>query len=141
MKLSRYTGMLLLGISSLSWAGSPAGLWKTTDDTTGKVRAIVQISESKGVLSATIVRTFPEPGDPTICQKCPGKLKDHPFVGLQFAWNLKEQGNDEWAQGEILDPQSGKIYHAKLALKGDKLYVRGFIGVSLIGRTQVWTRA
>lgn len=132
---------LLALSSSMLWANSPVGLWATKDDKTGRTRAIVEIRETQGTLSAVIVKAFPEPGDPTICTKCPGQLKDHPFLGLRFAWGLKAKEGGEWSNGEILDPESGKIYHAKIILKGDKLYVRGYIGVSIIGRTQVWTRA
>ena len=60
---------------------------------------------------------------------------------MQILSGLKPDG-DEWAGGEILDPNNGKVYKAKarLADGGKKLEVRGFIGVSLLGRTQTWQR-
>jgi uncharacterized protein (DUF2147 family) len=56
-------------------------------------------------------------------------------------WGLKKQG-EEYNGGEILDPENGKIYRARLKLDdgGKKLDVRGFIGISLFGRSQIWLR-
>lgn len=122
-------------------AASPAGEWITRDDKTGEKRAIIEITEHDSILEATIVKVFPKPGDAVLCKKCPGKLKNKPFLGLQFAWGLKEKTANEWINGSILDPQTGKIYHAKMTLKGNKLYVRGYIGFSVLGRTQIWIRA
>jgi uncharacterized protein (DUF2147 family) len=75
-----------------------------------------------------------------MCHNCTGTFKDKKVVGLNILWGLKDQGNGEWDGGSILDPKTGKIYKAKMTLKGDKLYVRGYIGVSLLGRTQTWVR-
>lgn len=121
-------------------AQSPAGLWTTIDDKTGQKRAIVKVLVSGETLSATIVDIFPAPGDTGICSKCPGEFKDKPIKGMQFVWGLKDQGNGEWNDGQILDPKTGKIYRAKMTLKDNKLLVRGYIGISLLGRTQVWIR-
>lgn len=121
-------------------AQSPAGIWTTIDDKTGKKRAVVRINVSGNTLSGTIVNVYPQPGDTGICSKCPGGFKDKPIKGLQIVWGLKDKGNGEWDGGQILDPKTGKIYRAKMTLKGNKLYVRGYIGVSVLGRTQVWVR-
>ncbi len=133
--------MLSIIFSPLAFAGSAAGLWKTIDDKTGKPKAIVRIADKNNTLSANIVRVFPAPGNEKICSKCPGAQKNKPFIGLQFAWGLKNVGENEWANGQIMDPKTGKIYRAKMTLKGDKLYVRGYIGLSILGRTQTWIRA
>ena len=55
---------------------------------------------------------------------------------------LRKTGDNEWSGGEILDPENGKIYKSKMSLvdDGNKLNVRGFIGISLLGRTQTWER-
>jgi uncharacterized protein (DUF2147 family) len=49
---------------------------------------------------------------------------------------------DEYQGGEILDPENGKVYRVKMNLqdRGRTLHVRGFIGFSLFGRTQIWIR-
>lgn len=121
-------------------SGSPVGKWTTIDDKTGAKRAIVSISESGGILSGVIVKVYPQPDDTGICEKCPGSFKGKKIQGLRFLWGLKSKGNNDWGGGSILDPKSGKIYKAKVTLEGNKLYVRGYVGVSLLGRTQTWVR-
>lgn len=121
-------------------AQSPAGKWTTIDDKSGEKRAVINITVINDVLSATIISTFPKPGDSAICNHCPGQFKNKPIKGLKFAWGLKNNGNGEWSGGEVLDPKTGKIYQVKMTVKGNKLYVRGYLGFSLLGRTQVWVR-
>lgn len=121
-------------------AGSPAGSWTTIDDQTGTKRSVVNLSVSNGTLSGTIVKVYPQPGDTGICSKCPGAFKGKKIQGLRFVWGLKDKGNGEWEGGSILDPKTGKIYKVKMTLKGNKLDVRGYVGVSLLGRTQTWVR-
>lgn len=120
---------------------SPAGYWKTIDDATNEPRAIVQIKDNGGVFSGSIIKTFPKPGDTGICSECSGDKKDKPIVGLEMIWNLKKDG-DEYNGGQILDPKNGKTYKAKITVieGGAKLKVRGFIGFSLLGRTQTWLK-
>lgn len=126
---------------SSAMAASLAGTtWTTIDDKTGKPRAEVHLNEVNGVVSGDIVSVIKQPGDTGICSKCPGQFKDKPIKGIQFVWGLKQKGENNWGDGHILDPKSGKIYRAKMLLKGHKLYVRGYIGVSVLGRTQVWER-
>ncbi len=133
-------GFLLNFYLLFAFAGSATGTWITIDDKTGAKRAIVQISDSGGTLSGTVVKVFPQPGDTGLCQNCPGAFKGKKVVGLNFLWGLKADGDNQWSGGSILDPKTGKIYKAKVTLKGNKLYVRGYLGVSLLGRTQVWVR-
>ena len=121
-------------------AASPAGTWTTIDDATGKKRAVVSVSVSGGTANGTIVNVFPQPGDTGICSKCPGNFKGKKIKGLRILWGLKDKGNGVWDGGQILDPKSGKVYRAKMTLQGNKLYVRGYMGVSALGRTQVWVR-
>ncbi len=121
-------------------ASSPAGNWTTIDDKTGQKRAVVKISVSGGTLSGTIVKVYPQPGDKGVCVNCPGAFKGKKILGLQFVWGLKDQGNGVWSGGSILDPKTGKIYKAKITMSGNKLYVRGYFGVSILGRTQTWVR-
>lgn len=125
---------------ALAASQSPLGNWVTVDDKTGEKRAIVTIYESGSVLSAVIDKVFPQPGDTGICDKCPGEFKGKKIKGLSFMWGLKKERDNEWSDGSILDPKSGKIYRAKITLQGDKLLVRGYLGISLLGRTQIWHR-
>lgn len=122
-------------------ATSPVGTWKTIDDATHEPRAIVQIYEEGSELKGKIIKTFPKPDDKPNCEKCEGDLKDKPILGLVIIWGMKDKG-DEWGGGQILDPKNGKVYSAKMEVieGGAKLKVRGFLGFSLLGRSQVWEK-
>lgn len=127
------------------WAGeaSPTGLWKNVDDVSGKPRALIRITESKGVLQGKIEQVFPAPTeDPNPkCNKCEGANKNAPVIGLVILSGLTRSG-EEYVDGEILDPDSGKVYRSKVRLidDGRKLSVRGYIGVPMLGRSQTWLR-
>lgn len=133
--LGFFYGSLVFAVSQ-----SPVGRWVTIDEKTGAKRAVVAITESKGLLSGVIDKVYPKPGDTGICELCPGEFKGKKIQGLRFMWGLKSDGENEWSGGSILDPKSGKIYRAKLTLQGDTLLVRGYLGISLLGRTQVWKK-
>jgi uncharacterized protein (DUF2147 family) len=125
---------------AMAAAPSPAGTWTTIDDKTGAKRALVRLTVLKGTLSGTIEKVYPQPGDTGICSKCPGTFKGKKIQGIEFIWGLRDEGNGVWSGGSILDPKTGKIYKAKVTLLGDKLLVRGYVGISLLGRTQTWVR-
>jgi uncharacterized protein (DUF2147 family) len=122
---------------------TPAGLWKNIDDETGKPKALIRITESNGILQGKIEQLFREPSEDQApkCDKCEGARKDQPIIGMTILSNLKKDG-DEYAGGEILDPNNGKVYKSKLHLTdgGKKLSVRGYIGVPMLGRSQTWVR-
>ena len=122
---------------------SPSGLWKTIDEHSGNAKGLVRIREVDGQYEGKIEKIFPTPGDDPApkCEKCDGARRNQPVLGMTFLWGLKKQGG-EYQGGEILDPETGKIYRAKIKLAdgGRKLEVRGFIGVSLFGRSQTWLR-
>lgn len=120
-------------------AQSPAGVYRTIDDETGEAKSHVEIFEKDGKLFGKIVKLLPA-AKGTHCEECPGALKGKPLVGLQVLENL-EPYKDYWSYGTILDPQTGKVYKASLWLEGDKaVKLRGYIGISALGRTQVWER-
>ncbi len=145
MNFKRYITAALLSCAALSaWASdSPVGVWRTIDDKTGKEKSLVRISEVNGELRGTIEKLFREPGEEPnpSCDKCPGEKKNKPVIGMTILTGLKRDGQ-EYAGGEILDPANGKTYKCKMWTTdgGKKLNVRGFIGVSVLGRTQVWVR-
>jgi len=122
---------------------SPVGVWHTLSDVTGKPRGIVEIREQGGTFIGTAKGSLVpgETGDRN-CDVCPGNRKGKPIIGMDILTGLRANG-DEWTGGEILDPDTGKVYKAKLKLidGGRKLVLRGFIGFSLIGRSQTWVRA
>jgi len=67
--------------------------------------------------------------------------KNNPIIGLVILKGFKFDGDDEWNGGDIYDPESGKTYSAYIYLKDkNTLMVRGYVGISLLGRTEAWTR-
>ncbi len=123
---------------------SPIGNWKTIDDVTGKTRSILKISKSSDhTLVGEIVKIFPNPGETEnqVCSVCKGANYNKPIVGLMIMWGLKEK-NGKWSGGHILDPKTGKIYRIKMEVfnNGAQLKVHGYIGVPLLGKTQIWER-
>lgn len=134
------SGLFLMVFIQGVFAASPVGNWVTIDDKTGKKRAVVTVSESGGTLSGVINRVYPQPGDTGICSACPDGFKGKKIQGIRFLWGLKKEGENQWGGGSILDPKSGKVYRAKLTVQGNKLLVRGYVGISLLGRTQIWVK-
>ena len=130
----------ILSLSTLS-AQDVFGKWKTIDDATGKAKSYVEIYEEDGKVYGKIVELInPEKENP-ICDQCCCEDKDQPILGLKFIKGLEKDG-DEYNGGKILDPQNGKLYKCYITLEDDnKLKVRGYIGFSLLGRTQYWYRA
>ncbi|MGO8934740.1 MAG: DUF2147 domain-containing protein [Terracidiphilus sp.] len=120
---------------------SPVGRWKTVDDATGKVKSIVQIREENGELYGTIEALFDPPVPHPTCYLCTGDLKDRPLVGLQVLSGFAQVGA-QWSGGQVLDPESGKIYRASLTLEdgGKKLRLHGYFLVPILGRTEHWQR-
>lgn len=122
---------------------SPIGYWKTIDDVTGKPKSIVAIYEAPDhTLTGKVLKLFSEPD--RLCTACGGELRDKPIVGMVVINNLKqsEKRLAEWGNGSILDPKNGKSYQCTLKVSegGQKLNVRGFIGLPLFGRSQTWER-
>jgi len=122
---------------------SPEGYWRTIDDETHKPKSIVNIYTQDGKLYGKIVKLFRAPTEEQapLCDKCTDELKDKPVIGMRILWDLVQDGG-EWTGGHILDPNNGKIYKSKLEVVegGGQLEMRGYIGFSLIGRTQTWER-
>ena len=101
----------------------------------------LELRRDQGVLKGRILKSYdPLKPNPT-CDLCEGERKGQPVLGMVFLWGLTRQG-EEFKGGFILDPDNGKVYKAKVRVDegGKKLLVRGFIGISLIGRTQTWVR-
>lgn len=122
---------------------SPIGKWHTVDDKTGKVKSTVEIYDAgNGTLEAKVVELIDsDKGPNAVCDACKGDKHNQPIVGMVIAWDLKPDG-DTWGDGKIMDPKNGKTYSAKMTAidGGQKLEVRGYMGFSLLGRTQTWLR-
>ncbi|WP_264563880.1 DUF2147 domain-containing protein [Flavobacterium sp. N3904] len=116
------------------------GKWKTIDDETGQAKSIVEIYEKSGKIYGKIIDIVNPEKRKNLCTKCSGENKNAPILGMVIIKDLVKDG-DEYNGGKILDPSKGEEYKCLIALDGkDKLKVRGFVGVSLFGRTQYWYR-
>jgi uncharacterized protein (DUF2147 family) len=133
--------LLFSGAALAQAKDSPVGLWKTIDDETKAAKSIVRITEKDGVLSGKIEKIIDPAKADAKCTLCADDRKDKPVQGMVILTGLKKS-DTEWADGQILDPNSGKIYKAKAKVidDGKKLEMRGFIGIALLGKTQVWLR-
>ena len=139
--MKHYLSLAILFFTiSLTAQHSIIGKWKTIDDETGKALAVVEIYESKGKIYGRIAEVFDANNRKHKCEKCPGEDKGKSLIGLNIIKGLTKDGH-EYNGGKILDPKSGKLYKCYINLEGeDKLKVRGYIGISLLGRTQHWHR-
>jgi uncharacterized protein (DUF2147 family) len=145
------TASISILLFSSCWAAgterSPVGLWKTFDDHTHQARGTIRIFEENGSLSGKIETSFKPEELTERCDKCSDDRKDAPIIGLTIMRGMKKAGSTkdagEYGGGEILDPDTGSVYRCKMALSGDgeKLFVRGYLGFSILGRTQTWVRA
>ena len=138
--------LVLTSLSSLSYADTPAspvGMWQTIDDHTGQPKALVQISQdADGTLSGKIVKGLASNDQPDRrCEKCSDYRKDQLMLGMTIINGMKQDG-DKYDGGQILDPENGSLYKCTMHTEdgGQKLVVRGYIGISLIGRSQTWNR-
>lgn len=116
------------------------GKWKTVDDETGEKKAVVRFyKKTDGKYYAQIIEMLKElPFD--TCENCEGDLKGKPVIGLEFIQGLEKSG-DEWINGVVHEPKSGKSYSCKAKINKDGgLELRAYIGMPLIGRSQTWIR-
>ena len=145
MKMKKLTLALgLLATAVFANAADPLNgtVWNTIDEKTNKAKAFVKFTEqSDGTLHATI-QSIVTPGQENSCTNCEGPYHKKSLKGLTIVKGLKNVGGNKYDSGSILDPQCGKTYKLKgsLAAGGQKLELRGFIGVAALGRNQTWVR-
>jgi uncharacterized protein (DUF2147 family) len=137
------TALLLctLNLIAQTKADDIIGIWLTN----GKDPAKIQIYRSGGGYDGKIIwLKFPEAnGKPKVDKNNPDeKSRNQPIIGLLILKGFRFDGHDTWEDGRIYDPESGKTYSCYLTFKDrNTLKVRGFVGVSLFGRTEYWNRS
>lgn len=130
-----------INLSAQGGADRVLGKWLNEDGD-----AHIEITEENGVFTGKLVwLKFPideETGKPKLDKRNPDeKLKTRPTMGLEMLTGFRYDSDDkEWTDGEIYDPKSGKTYSCYMEFDNDgKLKIRGYIGISLIGKTTYWT--
>ena len=107
----------------------PAGLWRTTDDKTGKPKGLVRVYEEKGEFFGRVEASLDPARAKELCDLCRGDRRNKPVIGMVVMRGMRKEG-DGYDGGDILDPDNGTVYRCKFHLedRGRKLLVRGFIG-------------
>jgi len=147
MKKSKL-GLMLIAtfMTGTIYAQDLTGTWQQIDDKTGSPKALIEIrQDSNGTYAGKIVKVTPRPGytPQKTCNKCPAPYTNQPILGMDVLTGLKQVGDSvNYEKGRVIDPLTGKIYDAKVRLSsnGKRLTLRGYVGVSALGRSQTWIR-
>ncbi|MDB5236662.1 MAG: peptide protein [Hymenobacter sp.] len=135
--------VLVLGVAGMASAQtmSPLGVW-----TNAEKKATFEIYKCGDKLCGKIVN-LTVPNDPatgkpkTDSQNPDPKLRNRPRLGLVFMQGFKYDDDNKWDDGKIYDPESGKTYSCYMQMESaNTMEVKGYIGFSLIGKSQTWTR-
>jgi hypothetical protein len=125
-------------------AHDPVGLWQAVDPATKQPTGWFLIRQRNGAYDGIIARMFLRPGQnpAVVCDKCKGDRHNRPWLGLEIIRGMKPEGADTFSHGTILDPRDGQVYDAtmKLSPDGQTLTVRGYLGITLLGRNEYWSR-
>lgn len=147
--------VVLVAVAALSasgvWADKAsenlATKWRILDSKSGVIESILEFrQEDDGTYSGYVIKSAPNPliNLYETCVKCPAPYKDQPIVGMRVLWGFKPDGQEgfKFKDGHAFDPKNGKTYRGKIRISPDqrRMYLRGYIGTSLLGRTEVWLR-
>ncbi|MGA9698611.1 MULTISPECIES: DUF2147 domain-containing protein [Acinetobacter] len=122
------------------------GTWIQIDDKTGSPKALIDIQKQpNGSYSGKIIKITPRPGytPRETCFHCPPPYTDQPILGLEVFKGLQHANGNNYENGRILDPLTGKTYGLKgrVSANGKRFILRGYIGISALGRTQTWIKS
>jgi uncharacterized protein (DUF2147 family) len=136
-----FAALTALAHSARADEPTASGLWEKTE--AGKPVVWVLVFERGGTYEGAIAKRFLKPGDDSgaVCTKCVDDRRNEPLLGLTFIRGMKRNGL-KYEGGDILDPRDGKIYSANMAVNpdGQTLTLRGYMGISILGRDEVWNR-
>ena len=136
--------LLFAAIASPSQAAAPKpdGKWEIISDQDNKPIAMIQLRTVRGVVSGVLTQSLRGESPYRVCDKCQGAQHNKRIIGMTVLWSMTPDPTKPlvWQGGQILDPDSGNIYSALLTLSDDgrTITMRGFVGIALIGRTQMW---
>ena len=135
----------IAALCSTAMAQNISGTWRYMDDKTGEAKGLVKIEQqADGTYAGTALKATPRAGytPKEFCTNCPAPYTNKPIIGMQVIQGLKTADDTNYTHGKIIDPVSGKIYSlkGKLNPSGKKLFLRGYMGVSAVGRNQTWLR-
>lgn len=142
MRLLFALALMLPGVPAVAAdLSSPAGLWRTVDDKTGRERSDVRIYELDGKFYGRVERILDSKEAVQKCAKCTDDRRDQPVLGMVIMRGLARDG-DQWSGGRIVDPETGDTYRCKMHLVdgGQKLELRGYLMMPMLGRSQTWKR-
>ncbi|WBX72014.1 DUF2147 domain-containing protein [Tenacibaculum retecalamus] len=132
--------ILLFIISSSISSQTIFGKWENRDEETNKVDSVIEVYKKNGKAFAKIIEITDKDRQKVLCDKCGGKSKNAPILGMNILTGLSKN-NNEWSGGKILDPKNGKEYKCYIKLdSNNKLKIRGYIGFAAFGRTTYWHR-
>ena len=145
-KLALGIAVIFGSLSTLAMAQDLTGTWQQIDDKTGSPKAVIEIrKEANQTYTGKIIKVTPRPGytPRELCNKCPAPYTNQPILGMDVLKGLKHTGGLNYSGGKIIDPLSGHIYStkAKLSNNGKRLTMRGYVGVSALGRSQTWIKS
>jgi len=123
-------------------ANDIVGVWYN-DIKSSKVQIFAEGGKYYGKIVWLRETTDKETGKPRTDNLNPDpKMKSMPLLSLMVLKSFVFDGKEEWKDGTVYDPKNGKTYSCFIQFEGpDKLKIRGYIGISLLGRTTVWTKA
>ena len=142
---SLFGAIVIALAASSTFAQDITGTWRYIDDKTGEPKGLVKIEkQSNGTYAGTVLKLTPRAGytPKEFCTHCPPPYTNKPIVGMQVITGLKSEDHINYSNGKIIDPVSGKIYSlkGKISANSKKLFLRGYFGVSAVGRSQTWLR-
>lgn len=145
--MKRFVALLFICTISCSVRGGElAGLWQEYNDDTGNVEALIRIEKlGNGSYEGIIEKLIPESleNKHLLCTHCPGNLHNRPLLGLRILSGLKRHDEQFFQEGEILDPDDGKLYRCNIRLSddGNSIEVTGYLSFNWIGHSEIWRRA